>query len=256
MFYDSEFGITPDYIKSHGIDTERILHIPVEHMEQLKFDIVKRLEQINRGDHVIIFIDSIGNLASKKEVEDAQDGKSVADMSRAKQLKSIFRMITPHFTTKDIPCVVINHVYKEIGLFPKDIVGGGTGSYYSANTIFIISRSQEKGSSGDIEGWNFTLRTEKSRYVKEKSKFPIQIMYDEGINPFSGLLDLGLDSGWVTKPKNGWYCAKGTDKNVREKDTNNKEFWAPIVSDPEFQEWVKNRFALVNKSHFDEDETE
>ncbi|MEK9700023.1 MAG: hypothetical protein VW270_29860, partial [Candidatus Poseidoniales archaeon] len=85
------------------------------------------------GDKVIIIIDSIGNLASKKEVEDALDGKSVADMSRAKQMKSLFRMVTPHLTMKDIPMVVVNHTYKEIGMFPKDIVGGGTGSYYSAD---------------------------------------------------------------------------------------------------------------------------
>jgi intein/homing endonuclease len=73
----------------------------------------------------MIVIDSIGNLASKKEVEDALEQKAVADMSRAKQLKSLFRMITPHLSLKDIPMVVINHTYKEIGLYPKDIVGGG-----------------------------------------------------------------------------------------------------------------------------------
>ncbi len=254
MFYDSEFGITEDYIKNSGVDPDRVLHIPILHIEQLKFDLVKRLDQIERGDHIIIFIDSIGNLASKKEVDDALDEKSVADMSRAKQMKSLFRMITPHFTTKDIPCIVINHTYKEIGMFPKDIVGGGTGSYYSANTIFIIGRSQEKGSSGDIDGWNFTLRAEKSRYVKEKSKFPIQVMYDEGINPFSGLLDIALESGHVTKPKNGWYCAAGAEKNVREKDTNTREFWAPIVTDETFKEFVRNKYQMVQRSAIENDE--
>ena len=59
-------------------------------------------------------------------------------MSRAKQVKSLFRMVTPHLSLKDIPMVVVNHTYKEIGMFPKDIVGGGTGSYYSADNIFII----------------------------------------------------------------------------------------------------------------------
>ena len=91
----------------------------------------------------MIVIDSIGNLASKKEVEDALDQKSVADMSRAKQIKSLFRMVTPHLTLKDIPTVVVNHTYKEIGMFPKDIVGGGTGSYYSADNIYILGRQQE-----------------------------------------------------------------------------------------------------------------
>ena len=125
LFYDSEFGTPQSYFDSFGIDTERVIHTPITDIEQLKFDIMQQVNQIERGDHVIIVIDSIGNLASKKEVEDAMDGKSVADMSRAKQLKSLFRMVTPHLTLKDIPCVVVNHTYMEIGLYPKAIVGGG-----------------------------------------------------------------------------------------------------------------------------------
>lgn len=125
LFYDSEFGTPQSYFDTFGIDLERTVHTPITDVEQLKFDIMKQLEGIDRGDHIIILIDSIGNLASKKEVEDALDGKSVADMSRAKQIKSLFRMVTPHLTLKDIPMVVVNHTYKEIGMFPKDIVGGG-----------------------------------------------------------------------------------------------------------------------------------
>jgi RecA/RadA recombinase len=126
LFYDSEFGTPQSYFDSFGIDTERVVHTPIMDVEQLKFDIMQQLNNIERNEHVIIVIDSIGNLASKKEVEDAMDGKSVADMSRAKQMKSLFRMVTPHLTMKDIPLVVVNHTYKEIGLYPKDIVGGGT----------------------------------------------------------------------------------------------------------------------------------
>ena len=144
LFYDSEFGTPQSYFDTFGIDTERVLHTPLTDIEQLKFDIMKQLEGFERGEHIIIVIDSIGNLASKKEVDDALEGKSVADMSRAKQVKSLFRMVTPHLSLKDIPMVVVNHTYKEIGMFPKDIVGGGTGSYYSADNIFILGRQQEK----------------------------------------------------------------------------------------------------------------
>ena len=144
LLYDSEYGITPEYLESFDIDTNRVIHIPIEDVEQLKFDIVKRLDEVGKGDNVFLMIDSIGNLASKKEVEDAMSEKSVADMSRAKALKSLFRIITPKLTTKDIPCIAVNHTYKEIGLFPKNIISGGTGIYYSANQIFIISKAQEK----------------------------------------------------------------------------------------------------------------
>lgn len=125
LLYDSEFGITPEYIGSFGIDTDRVVHLPIKNIEELKFDIVGRLKEIDKKDKVFIMIDSIGNLASLKEVTDAEDEKSVADMSRAKSLKSLFRIITPHLTIKNIPCLAINHIYKEIGLYPKNIVGGG-----------------------------------------------------------------------------------------------------------------------------------
>jgi len=125
ILYDSEFGITPDYIQSFDIDIDRVIHIPIENVEQLKFDIVQRLGEIEKKDKVFIMIYSIGNLASKKEVEDAENEKSVADMSRAKSLKSLFRIITPHLTTRQVPCLAINHIYQEIGMFPKNIVSGG-----------------------------------------------------------------------------------------------------------------------------------
>jgi len=125
LFYDSEFGAPPPYLAAFGIDTSRVLHTPIIHIEQLKFDLIAQLENIERGDKVIVFIDSVGNLASKKETDDALEGKSVADMTRAKQLKSLWRMATPQFTVKDIPCITINHSYETMEMFSKAIMSGG-----------------------------------------------------------------------------------------------------------------------------------
>jgi len=152
---------------------ERVLHTPLTDIEQLKFDIMQQLQDVNRGDKLMIILDSIGNLASKKEVEDAIEGKSVADMSRAKQVKSLFRMVTPHLNIKDIPMVVVNHTYKEIGMFPKDIVGGGTGSYYSADNIFILGRQQEKEGT-EIVGYNFIINVENHDTLKRNQRFLFQ----------------------------------------------------------------------------------
>ena len=261
LFYDSEFGITPAYIETNGIDTSRVLHIPIEHLEQLKFDISKRLEDIARGDKVIIFIDSVGNLASKKEVEDALEEKSVADMSRAKVMKSLWRIITPHLTTKDIPCVAVNHTYKEMSLYPKDIMSGGTGGMYSANQVLIISKAQEKDGS-ELVGYNFTINIEKSRYVKEKSKFPFTVLFDGGINKYSGLLDIAIEGGFVVKPSNGWYAKvdRSTGEigdKMRYDKTQTKEFWNSILSSKEFKEFVNKKYEIAYGnilSHSEEDE--
>ena len=249
LFYDSEFGTPQSYFDSFGIDTKRVIHTPITDVEQLKFDIMQQINQIERGEHVIILIDSIGNLASKKEVEDAMDGKSVADMSRAKQMKSLFRMVTPHLNMKDIPLVVVNHTYKEIGLYPKDIVGGGTGSYYSADNIFILGRQQEKEGT-EVVGYNFIINVEKSRYVKEKSKIPVSVSFDGGISRWSGLLDIALESGHVIKPSNGWYqkvdkeTGEMEDKKYRIKDTDTKDFWMPILKQQSFIDFVKAKYQV------------
>lgn len=248
LFYDSEFGTPQSYFDSFGIDTNRVVHTPIMDVEQLKFDIMQQLAGIDRTDKIMIVIDSIGNLASKKEVEDAMDGKSVADMSRAKQMKSLFRMVTPHLTMKDIPMVVVNHTYKEIGLYPKDIVGGGTGSYYSADNIFILGRQQEKEGT-EIVGYNFIINVEKSRYVKEKSKIPVSVSFGGGISRWSGLLDIALESGHVVKPSNGWYSKVDVDgvvedKKYRLKDTDTKDFWMSVVTSKTFNEFVKNKYAI------------
>jgi RecA/RadA recombinase len=250
LFYDSEFGTPVKYFETFDIDMDRVLHTPLTDVEQLKFDIMQQLQNVERGEKLIIVLDSIGNLASKKEVEDALDGKSVADMSRAKQMKSLFRMVTPHLTMKDIPMVVVNHTYKEIGMFPKDIVGGGTGSYYSADNIFILGRQQEKDGT-EITGYNFIINVEKSRYVKEKSKIPIAVAFEGGIQKYSGILDIALEGGFVVKPSNGWYSkvnmetGEVDEKKVRYDATQTAEFMESIVQDSKFQEYVRKKYEIA-----------
>jgi RecA/RadA recombinase len=255
LFYDSEFGSPQSYFESFGIDTSRVLHTPVTDVEQLKHDSMQQLNNIERGDRIIFIIDSVGNLASRKEVEDSLTGKSVADMSRAKQLKSLFRMITPHLAIKDIPMVVVNHTYKEIGMFPKDVVSGGTGVYYSADNIYIIGRQQEKDTSG-LTGYNFIINVEKSRYVREKTKIAVEVSFEGGISKWSGLMDVALAGKFVTKPSNGWYSRKDEDQKFRMKDTYTKDFWLPIISSKDFQEHIEKNFKSSGSNLMTGDLTE
>ena len=250
LFYDSEFGTPQSYFDSFGIDRDRVIHTPITDVEQLKFDIMNQLKEIQRGEHVMILVDSIGNLASKKEVEDALDQKSVGDMTRAKQIKSLFRMVTPHLTLKDIPMVVVNHTYMEIGMFPKAIVGGGTGSYYSADNIYILGRQQEKEGT-ELVGYSFIINVEKSRHVREKAKIPVTVKFDGGISKWSGLLEIALESGHVVKPTNGWYSKVNMEtgeveaKKCRLADTDTADFWDSILKSESFKEWVRGKYQFA-----------
>ena len=259
LFYDSEFGSPQQYFEQFEIDTTRVLHTPITNVEELKFDIVGQLEGLDRNDKVVIVIDSIGNLASKKEMEDAINEKSVADMSRAKALKGLFRMCTPYLNMKNIPLVAVNHTYQEIGLFPKAIVSGGTGIYYSADNIWILGRRQNKKGT-DIVGYDFVINVEKSRYVKEKSKIPISVSWEGGVQKWSGLLDIAMQGQYVAKPSNGWYCRvdKETgellEPKVREAQTLEEEFWKPIFADTDFKDYLTDVYKIGGKATIDFEE--
>lgn len=262
LFYDSEFGTPQDYFKTFNIPFESVIHTPITDIEELKFDIMAQMKELTREDRVMIVIDSIGNLASKKEVDDALEQKAVADMSRAKQLKSLFRMVTPHLSLKDIPMIVINHTYKEIGLYPKDIVGGGTGSYYGSDNIWILGRQQDKDADG-INGYHFVINIEKSRYVKEKSKIPITVSFEGGINRWSGLLDVALEGNYIAKPKAGWYAVVDRETgelkapNMRASDiADNKDFWADMFKNTDFAKYIENRYKIAIGSILEEEELE
>lgn len=261
LLYDTEFGITPEYISANGIDPTRIIHIPVEHVEEMKFDVIKRMEEIKRGDHVFMMVDSLGATPSKKEVDDALDEKAVADMTRAKAIRSFFRLIGTHLTAKDIPMVVINHIYKTMELYSKNVQGGGTAVVYTANQIFVITRSQEK-EGDEVIGWNFTINVEKSRTVKEKSKLQFTVKYSGGISKWSGLMDLAIDGGYVSNAKKGWYSKVNKDtgeideKSYRLKDTYTADFWMPIIKSTSFPQYVETTFKLPSFSAIADEDIE
>lgn len=260
FFYDNEFGITNDYLSNQGIDPDRVLHLPFMNMEELSFDLTQKVNDIVRGDKIIIFIDSIGNAASKKESDNALKGSDSEDMTRSRKIKSFWRVITPHLNFKDIPCISINHTYKTLEMYAKDVISGGTGVMLSANTAIIVGKQQDKDKDGELNGYNFVLNIEKSRFIKEKSKIPFKVSYDGGVSKWSGLLEWAQESGDVIKPKNGWYQLVDTEtgeligKNYRELDTETEEFLGVVLLRPKFQKFVHDKYKLTIREKIVEDD--
>jgi hypothetical protein len=252
LFYDSEFGAGKSYFTSLGIDPNRVLHTPVEDIEFLLHDVMVQLDAMEKNDKVIIVVDSIGGLGSRKEATDALDGKDTTDMTRAKRLKSVSRLLPVRLVKNDVPMILINHVYKTMEMYAKTIIGGGTGLLLASDVAFIITRAQEKDDkTKEILGYDFNLTVEKSRYVAEKSKISIQVRFDGGINIYSGLLELALESKHVTKPKQGQYQLVDPESGeilsdivYKEKDTNCDEFFGGILKDPRFNKFVEEKYKL------------
>ena len=252
LYYDSEFGTPKSYFTSFGIPFDSVVHVPISTVEQLRHEIAVQLETLDRTDKVLMIVDSLGNLASKKELEDAIDGKDVSDMTRAKMIKSLFRTIGPKLVIKDVPLIVVNHTYKTLEMFSKDVVSGGTGVTYNADNIWILGRQQDKDEkTKSIEGYNFIININKSRYVKEGSKIPISLTFEGGINKWSGLLDLAVEGLYIGKPKKGSYQlidrknGEYVGKEFKEDDIiNNKDFWTGMLKDTDFPEFLKDKYQL------------
>lgn len=242
LFYDSEFGTPKSYIDEFGEKQSRLLHSPILNFEELKFDLVHQLENIDDKDRVCVLIDSLGNLASKKEIDDAKDQKSVADFTRAKANKSLFRMVTGQLAMKGIPLIAIQHVYQEMSLYPKDIIAGGTGTLLASDTAIILGRRQNKNQkTKEIEGYDFIMNIEKSRFVKEGLKLPLNVTWNEGVKKWSGLFDLAMAFKFIYSESQGWYQTDMLEGKHRRADLeNNDEFWTNMLADQAFVDTIEN----------------
>jgi len=247
LFYDSEFGHNDTYFALFDIDKEKIVHCPITSVEEWKEDIANQIKGIERGDHVMIFVDSIGNLASLKEIVDAEEGKNTADLTRARQLNSAFRIVGPHLPLKGVPMVVVNHTYKEIGggKYPRDIVSGGQKAYLNANDVWILGRNQDKTETEGLKGYNFVIKIEKSRTVKEGSRIPINVSFENGISKYSGLFELAVELGFITSPSKGRYEYNNGVKGYR-KDFDNPEYWDVLLQDQHFLDLITKKYSLAH----------
>ena len=247
IFYDTEFGAPQDYFTTFGIPLDRVVHTPIHTVEEMTHDVMTQLNGLTDKDKVIIIVDSFGNMASKKEIEDSLKGDDKADMTRAKKLKGLFRQVIMQLNTKRIPMISSGHTYKTLEMYSKQILGGGTGYYYGANDIFFISRSQNKNeTTKTIEGYNFTINVDKSRFVREKSKIEINVTFDGGIDMWSGLMDLAKESGHIVKSEekgkiNG-YIRLTSDNNLYKVDELKDSFWLTLLNDQTFVDFVEGKY--------------
>lgn len=252
IFGDSEFGANQKYWDAVGIDMDRVVHVPITSVEQMQIVFMQMLNDANRGDHIIFFIDSISQLPSNKEVNDAIKGEDKQDMTRARALNSFWRTVTIQLNMKNLLMVWINSFYDEIGNeYAEPNLKGGKQGFLSCDLIWFITRSQVKNdSTKELLGWNFNIGIMKGRFVKEKSKLPVTVLYDGGIDPWSGLLEIARTLGYVDMPSSGWYVrtAKGGFDPEKEKKYQKRQmdgdFWYPLLENPQFSDDIHKMYGV------------
>lgn len=196
VYNDTESAVTKDIFESHGIDSSKIMVVEPETIEDFRkyaIQILSKYKETPKEERppMIIVLDSLGNLGSRKEMLEGEKDSGVQDMTKAKVIRSTFRILNLRYLAKlDVPLFITNHLYTSVGSFiTKAEMGGGGGIKYNASSIVFLSKKKDKDNPDD--GNLITATFVKSRLTKEKKKVEVSLSYSKGLSRYHGLIDLG-----------------------------------------------------------------
>ena len=200
IYFESESALTKDLIEKRGIDTKRMVVMPVTTVQEFRTQSLRVLDSYLEQDEadrkpLLLVLDSLGMLSTTKEVEDTEAGKETRDMTRAQVTKAAFRVLTLKLGKAKVPLVITNHTYDVVGsMFPQKEMGGGSGLKYAASTIIYLSKKKDKDGT-EVVGNIIHCKTHKSRLSKENSMVDVRLSYEKGLDRYYGLLDLAIKHG-------------------------------------------------------------
>ena len=122
VFFESESAITKDMIEERGIDSSRMVILPVTTVQEFRYQslaVLSAYEDDGEQKPLLLCLDSLGMLSTTKEIEDTEAGKETRDMTRSQIVKATFRVLTLKLGKLGVPLILTNHTYDVIGsMFP------------------------------------------------------------------------------------------------------------------------------------------
>ena len=200
IYFESESALTKDLVEARGIDSKRMVVVPVATVQEFRHQSIKVIDKYLEQDEdkrkpLMFVLDSLGMLSTTKEMEDTADGKETRDMTRSQIVKAAFRVLTLKLGKAKVPMIMTNHTYDVIGsMFPQKEMGGGSGLKYAASNIVYLSKRKEKDGK-EIIGNVIHCKNYKSRLTKENAMIDVRLTYDKGLDQHYGLLDLAVKYG-------------------------------------------------------------
>ena len=197
VFFESESALTKDLVESRGVNSKRVVIVPVSTVQEFRYQAIrvldKYIEQKEDERKPIMFVlDSLGMLSTTKEMEDTAEGKETRDMTRSQIVKAAFRVLTLKLGKAKVPMIMTNHTYSVIGsMFPQKEMGGGSGLKYAASNVVYLTRRKEKEGK-EVIGNIIHCLNYKSRLTKENARVDVKLTYDKGLDRHYGLLDLAI----------------------------------------------------------------
>ncbi len=194
IYFESESALTKQMIEERGIDSSRMVIVPVTTVQEFREQSIKILDKLGDEDNrppMMFVLDSLGMLSTTKEIEDASAGKETRDMTRAQVVKRVFRILTLKLGKLKMPMIVTNHTYDVVGAYiPTKEMGGGSGLKYAASSIIYLGKKKDKDGK-EVIGNIIKAETHKSRLSKEGKRVEVKLSFDRGLDPYYGLLSLG-----------------------------------------------------------------
>jgi len=247
IFFESESAITKDIVEERGIDSSRMVIMPVTTVQEFRHQSLtvldKYIEQnVKERKPLLLVLDSLGMLSTTKEMEDTQAGKETKDMTRAQIVKAAFRVLTLKLGKAKVPLIITNHTYDVIGsMFPQKEMGGGSGLKYAASSIIYLSKRKEKDGT-EVVGNIIHCKNYKSRLTKENAMIDVRLTYKTGLDKHYGLLELGEAAGVFKKVSTRYETPDGSKvfgKNINE---NPDKYFTKEVLD-KIDEHAKQKFT-------------
>ena len=224
VLFESENAVSKDMIEARGVDSSRVVVVPVSTVQEFRSQSIKildkYLQQEEKDRQPLMFVlDSLGMLSTTKEMTDTAEGKETRDMTRSQIVKSTFRVLTLKLGQANVPMLMTNHTYDVIGsMFPQKEMGGGSGLKYAASTIIYLGKRKEKIGT-EVIGNIIHCKIYKSRITKENAQVDVKLTYKKGLDKYYGLLELGEEAGIFKKVSTRYEMPDGSKvfgKNVNE----------------------------------------
>ena len=205
ILIDTENALDEAWLHALGVDTDeaKLLKLNVamiDDVAKLISDFVKEYKGIPEGDRpkVLFVLDSLGMMLTPTDVNQFDSGDLKGDLGRKpKALTALVRNCVNMFGDLNIGLVATNHTYASQDMFdPDDKISGGQGFIYASSIVVAMRKlklkEDEDGNKiSEVKGIRAACKIMKTRYAKPFESVQIKIPYETGMNPYSGMVEIG-----------------------------------------------------------------
>ena len=226
VLVDSENALDETWLHALDVDTseEKLLKLNMSMID----DVAKTVSTF-MGDYrdmpeeerpkVLFVIDSLGMLLTPTDVDQFGKGDLKGDMGRKpKALTALVRNCVNMFGSHNVGLVATNHTYASQDMFdPDDKISGGQGFIYASSIVVAMKKLKLKEDEDgkkvtDVRGIRAACKVMKTRYAKPFESVQVKIPYEQGMDPYSGLVDLFEKKGLLTQQGNRLKYVDSTGK--------------------------------------------